>query len=223
MSKILLVEDDKDLAVTVSRFLELERYAMEVVHDGRDGLDRILTCDYDLIILDIAMPNVDGVEICRRFRDSGGKTPIIMLTGQSKVTEKELALDSGADDYLTKPFSLRELSARLRALSRRSPEVKSSKINVGRLTLDTVAHQISKDGKPLELLPIEYLLLEFFMRHPNEIFSADTLIDKVWSTDKSITPVAVRGVVSRLRKVIDDPDKASVIETVSKVGYRLLG
>jgi len=221
MPKILLVEDDRELADTVARYLSIERNTVEVVHDGREGLERVLGCEYDVIILDIELPNVDGVEICRQFRARGGQTPMIMLTGRALIVEKELGLDAGADDYLTKPFSVRELSARLRALTRRPHVLKSNKIKVGKLTLDPAAHQISKDSKPLDLLPVDYALLEFLMRHPNQLFSADVLIEKVWHTDKMASSVAVRGAISRVRKAIDDEEEESMIETVSKVGYRL--
>ena len=200
MPKILLVEDDKELATTVARYLGIERNTVEVVSDGREGLERVLSCEYDAIILDIELPNVNGVEICRQFRNSGGKTPVIMLTGRSLVADKELGLDSGADDYMTKPFSVRELSARLRALARRPIELKGNKIHIGKLTLDAATHQILKNGQSLELLPIDYALLEFLMRNANQIFSAEALIEKVWHTDKLTTSVVVRGAISRVRK-----------------------
>jgi len=223
MPKFLLVEDDKELAATVARYLTLERHTVEVVADGREGLERVLTCIYDAIILDIQLPNMDGVDICREYRSKGGKTPVVMLTGRSHIADKELGLDAGADDYLTKPFSVRELSARLRALLRRQQEFKNSNIQVGRLSLDPAAHQITKDGQPLDLLPIDYALLEYLMRYANQIFSADALIEKVWHTDNLVTSVAVRGSISRVRKAIDDPNEDSMIETISKVGYRLRG
>ena len=221
MAKILLIEDDPELSATVAKWLTLERHTVDVANDGNDGLDRVLGASYDIIVSDVTLPGVDGFEICRQFRSQGGHTPVIMLTGKNHIQDKETGFDAGADDYLTKPFSVRELGARIRALLRR-PEVFRSDIAVGPLALDLASHQILKNGVPLDLLPVDYALLEFLMRHPGETFSTDTLITRVWSTDKFPTVEAVRSAVKRIRKLIDTDGEESLIETVNKVGYRLL-
>lgn len=220
MSKILLIEDDQDLSTTVAKWLTLERHAVEVTGDGLNGLELILGGDFDIIVCDVNLPGMDGFQICRRYRDAGGQTPIILLTGKAQIQDKETGFASGADDYLTKPFSVRELCARIRALLRR-PDTYRGSVTVGKLHLDLTARKILKEGKPLSLLPVDYALLEFLMRHPGETFSTDTLISRVWATDKSPTVEAVRSSVKRIRKVIDEPGLESMIETVNKIGYRL--
>jgi DNA-binding response OmpR family regulator len=221
MAKILFVEDDRDLTLTVSQWLESEHHTVEVVHNGQEGLDRVLHCNYDVIILDWSLPEVTGVEICRQYRNSKGTTPVMMLTGKDMLQDKEAGLDSGADDYLTKPFSLRELLARIRALLRRPTTYRSTVLKVGNLVLDTAQHQISKNGQPLQLLPIDFALLEFLMRHPNEVFSADALIQRVWHTDSEATSDALRTALKRIRKKIDDDPDKSIIENIPRVGYLL--
>jgi DNA-binding response OmpR family regulator len=221
VAKILLVEDDKELSATVAKYLTMERHIVEVANDGQDGLDRVLSGFYDVIILDVNLPKVDGIEICRRYRSHRGKTPVIMLTGKVAVAEKELGLDSGADDYITKPFSTRELSARVRALLRRPGDLRDNRIDLGNLSLDLSAHSITKDGTPLRLNPIDYSLLQFLIRHNGEFFSAEALIAQVWHTDTSPGPDAVRSAIRRIRQQIDTEGEESLIETVSKVGYRI--
>jgi DNA-binding response OmpR family regulator len=143
------------------------------VHNGRDGLDRLRNCQYDIIILDWALPDTTGLEICRTYRAEQGVTPIVMLTGRGSVSDKEIGLDSGADDYLTKPFNMKELSARLRALLRRSTQQPSNVLKAGELTVDPAKYKVMKNGVDIQLLPREFALLEFFMRHPDEVFSAE--------------------------------------------------
>lgn len=220
MSKILLIEDDNELSATVAKWLTLERHNVEVVSDGLDGLDMVMGGGFDVIVCDVNLPGMDGFEICRRFRDAGGTTPVIMLTGKNLIQDKETGFNVGADDYLTKPFSVRELCARIRALMRR-PDTYRGSVTVGRLCLDLNARKILKDDAPLTLLPVDYALLEFLMRHPGETFSTDTLITRVWATDKCPTVEAVRSSIKRIRKAIDEPGADSLIETVNKIGYRL--
>ena len=222
MAKILLIEDDEELAATVAKWLTLERHQVEIVNTGNDGLDMVLGGNFDIFVMDVNLPDVDGFSICRQFRDKGGHTPIIMLTGQAQISDKQTGFDAGADDYLTKPFSMKELTLRINALLRR-PAVYRGDIAVGNLTLDQSAHKILKNGKPLLLMPVDYALMEFFMRHPGETFSTDTLISRVWPTDKYPTLEAVRSAIKRIRKLIDDQAaETSMIETVNKIGYRLL-
>ncbi|MBS2006470.1 MAG: response regulator transcription factor [Cyanobacteria bacterium SZAS TMP-1] len=223
MAKILLIEDDRELSETVAKWLSLERHSVEIANNGLDGLDLVLEGNYDIFIMDVNLPGVDGFEICRQYRNKGGHTPIIMLTGQGQISAKETGFNAGADDYVTKPFSTRELVLRVNALLRRPAGYRDSNLTVGKLMLDTGARKILKNGEPLTLLPVDYALLEFFLRHPGETFSAETLISRVWPTDKYPSVEAVRTAIKRIRKQIDDEGcEDSMIETVNKMGYRLL-
>jgi OmpR-family two-component system manganese-sensing response regulator len=222
MAKILLVEDEQALAGNISEWLKLEHYIVETVHDGMDAVDRLRFYNFDLIILDWALPGLSGIEVCKKFRSLGGKTPILMLTGKKEIGEKELGLDSGADDYLTKPFHLKELSARLRALLRRQPNLLANSLKCGPLELNLQDHKLTKNGVAIDLLRKEFLLLEFLMRHPNQIFSATAIIDRVWSSSSDVSPDAVRTYVARLRAKIDDAQGQSMIENVHGVGYMLV-
>lgn len=221
MAKILLVEDDQELAGTIAKWFTLERHVIETALDGLDGMDRVMGGSYDIIILDWQLPFVDGIEICKKYRAANGTTPIIMLTGKSLVAEKEIGLDSGADDYVTKPFSVKELAARVRAILRRPQGYKNDVIVNGPLELNLASHQITRNQVALDLLPVDFALLEFFMRHAGEVFSTEALINRVWHTDKSPTDNAVRSSIKRIRQAIDEEEQPSLIETVNRVGYKL--
>lgn len=222
MAKILIVEDDKDTSGMLDDWLSLEHHVVECVYTGTDALDRLSFYFYDIVILDWTLPEMSGLEVLKAYRVKGGETPILMLTGRNTVVEKETGLDSGADDYLTKPFNAKELSARIRALLRRSSTQKrGSTVSINGLEIDPVAHTFKKDGELIELHPKEFALLEFFMRHPDQVFSTEALLDRVWSSDSESSPDTVRVTLQRLRKKIDEPDKPSVIETKHRVGYRL--
>ncbi len=220
MAKILLIEDDEELAGTVSKWLKLERHSVDVVSDGNDGLAFALNGSYEVLVVDVQLPGMNGFDIVRNFRESGSKAPVIMLTGKTHIDDKETGFESGADDYLTKPFSVRELMARIKALLRR-PRNFDTDYSIGNLTLNTGSRRILKDGEEINLLPIDHSVLEFLMRHPDEVFSAETLIARVWPTDKFPSTDAVRSSIKRIRSAIDVEGKESLIETISKVGYRL--
>ncbi|HNB23768.1 MAG TPA: response regulator transcription factor [Candidatus Melainabacteria bacterium] len=220
MAKILLVEDDSDLVFTVSEFLKSEQHSVEYFTDGREGLDRLLCCTYDLIILDWSLPGLSGMNILQEFRARGGKTPILFLTARSTINDKESGLDAGADDYLTKPFDLRELSARLRALLRRPQVVTANTLKVKDLVLDPATRKVSKRGVEIHLLPIDFALLEFFMRHPDQIFSNNALLERVWHSESDATGEALRSALKRIRYKIDDSECA-IIENIPRVGYRM--
>ncbi|CAN5401642.1 response regulator transcription factor [soil metagenome] len=220
MAKILLIEDDEELANTVSKCLKLERHSVDVVGNGTDGLAFALNGSYEIMVVDVQLPGMNGFEIVRNYRESGSKVPIIMLTGKSQIDDKETGFEAGADDYLTKPFSVRELVARIKALLRR-PRAFDNDFSIGSLTLNTGSRRIMKNGEEINLLPIDHSVLEFFMRHPNEVFSAETLISRVWPTDKFPSTDAVRSSIKRIRSAIDVDGQDSLIETISKVGYRL--
>ena len=223
MAKILFVEDDNGLAEMVLEWLVCERHSIEHISDGQSGFDYLQYGKYDLAILDWTLPGKTGLDICKQHRATGGTTPVIMLTAKGAEADKELGLDSGADDYLTKPFSVKELSARIRALLRRPHNAIANTIEIKDLTLDTVKHTLLKGTETITLLPKEFTLLEFFMRHPDEIFSSAALLDRVWHSDSDATPDAVRTCLKRLRKRIDGDaaESESYIATVPKLGYKL--
>ncbi len=222
MAKVLIVEDDKHLSQLVVDWLTGEKYATEAVYKGTDGLERLKFYKYDVVILDWEMPGMSGPEVCKQYRDDGGTTPILMLTGKKEIEDKAEGLDSGADDYLTKPFDMKELSARLRALLRRSNQVNKTTLTAGNLTLDPVSRKVLLCGKEVDLQPKEFSLLEFLLRHPNQPFNAEAIMDRVWTASSDAAPDTVRLHVMRLRNKIDEPGKESIIRTLHRVGYMLV-
>jgi len=221
MAKILLVEDDVEFSGIVQGWLSNEHHVVEVVHDGTEGRHWLQIYEYDLVILDWQLPGMSGVDLCKQFRAQGGLTPILMLTGKSAVAEKETGLDSGADDYLTKPFHMKELSARVRALLRRASRGTSNVLTIGGLVLDPANYRVTMNGGEISLQKREFALLEFLMRNPNRVFSAEALLERVWATESDVTPDAIRVYIMRLRKKIVDGEKSSMIQTVHGVGYKL--
>jgi len=223
VAKILLVEDDGDLAKTIADFLGREKHNVEIVHDGLDGAEMLKFDSFDVLVLDWDLPGLSGVELLARYRAAGGKAPTIMLTGRQKMDEKEEGFESGADDYLTKPFSLRELSARIRALLRRPTQLLSNVLTVRDISLDPEKHRVTKGGAEVKLTPKDFSLLEFFMRHPDELFAVETIVSRVWLQDEEASPDALRVAIRRLRKAFGETGEAgeSVIENVSRMGYRL--
>lgn len=223
MAKVLLVEDDEDLAVTISDMLNDERHTVDTVHNGLDAMEILKNQSYEVVILDWDLPGKSGISILREYRSAGGGTPVIMLTGKSEIEQKEQGLDSGADDYLTKPFHLKELAARVRSLLRRPTMTNSGALTWGPLVLDPAKFELTRDGEQLRLLPRDFALLEFLMRHPTKIFSAQALLDGVWNYDSDATPEGLRVAIRRIRKVIDKSDnlETSMIENIARVGYRM--
>lgn len=219
MAKILLVEDDTNTITFVSEWLTMEHHLLEISRDGIDALERLTLCEYDVILLDIDLPKLSGLEVCRQFRDRGGMTPIIMVTGHTAFSERETGLDTGADDYVSKPFNLKELSARIRAQIRRSSGQTSNLLKINGLELDPINYKLKKQGQEIHLLPKEFALLEFFMRNHGKIFSGDALMQRIWHSETEATTNALRSALKRLRQKIDDSGD-SMIETVHGVGYR---
>ena len=223
MAKILVVEDDRDLALSIKEFLSAQQISAELAFDGNAGYEYIRQGQFDVIVLDWDLPGMSGIDICRQYRASQGSTPILMLTGKGLIGDKEKGFDAGADDYLTKPFNMRELCYRVKALARRQGAALNLTLQFKDIELDPSAHKVWKAGKPVHLLPKDFALLEFFMRYPQEVLSSEAIVQRVWSFDSDVTAGAVRTSILRLRKKLDDSDDedSSFIENVRKIGYRL--
>lgn len=222
MAKILLVEDEHDLAQLISGWLhQREHHLVETLENGLDAFSTIQINKYDVIILDIMLPGMNGLEVCRQYRRHRGMTPILLLTAKNTVEDKEAGLDSGADDYITKPFALKELAARVRALLRRGPSIPSNQLNIRDIVIDPVDYTVKKAGEEIHLLPQEFRLLEFLARHPNQVFSAEDLLASVWESDTPAMIDTVRGHIKRIRKKLDSPGEQSIITNVYGVGYKL--
>ncbi len=222
MAKVLVVEDDRQLSELVVDWLHGEGHVAEPVYKGSHGLERLQYYKYDVVILDWELPEMSGIEVCREYRNGGGATPILMLTGKREIEEKETGLDSGADDYLTKPFHIKELAARLRALLRRPAAVNQNVLRAGDITLRLGSRQAFRGEEELNLQPKELALLEFLMRHPNQPFSSEAILDRVWPSESDAAPDTVRIQIMRLRKKIDVEGKDSMIRTAHRVGYMLV-
>jgi two-component system, OmpR family, response regulator len=223
VAKVLVVDDDAELTTIVSAFLSKQNYTIDAVADGRSAFDLLAVSKYDAIVLDLHLPDTTGFELCAKLRAAKDKTPIIMLTKRSSEDDKETGLDCGADDYLTKPFSLKELAARIRAVIRRSTSIFSNILTCGAIELDPVNHTVTKSGMPIHLSRIDFAVLEFLMRHPQEVFSKAALLARVWTSDSEATDDAVRSSIKRLRQKLDDSDDetSSIIENLRHVGYRI--
>ena len=222
MAKILLVEDDRDLSGRVNEWLSFEQHAIESVFDGMAASQRLRVYFYEVVVLDWDLPRLSGLEVCKGYRSHGGTAPILMLTGKDAISFKEAGLDAGADDYLTKPFHLKELSARIRALLRRPvPSYTGNTLKIGGLELDPSTRRVTRNGEDLTLLPKEYGLLEFFMRHPNEVFSPDALLNRVWHSESDAAADTIYTYIKMLRKKITPEAPTSLIKTVHGVGYKM--
>lgn len=220
MSKLLIVDDDTELTEVLAEWLEGEGYIVEQSDNGADALSRLKVYEYNLVILDVGMPGMSGFEVCRRYRAAGGMLPVIMLTGKGAISDKTEGFDAGADDYLTKPFHPKELSIRIKALLRRPTQIVSPVFKVGGLVLDAAARRVTVDGEEVKLLPQEFSLLEFLLRHPNRVFSPDEILDKVWSNERDTANDTVRVHINKLRKKLDREGQGqSIIRTVHGAGY----
>ena len=221
MPKLLIVEDDDGTRENLHEYLKRKNYTVDAVASGKDALAYLDSYNYDAIILDWDLPEISGVEILTQFRARGGQTPVIMLTGKRELTHKETGFGAGADDYLTKPFHEQELAVRLTALLRRPGSYKSERIKIRTLELDSATCRVWLNGSELELQPLEYKLLELFMRNPDQVFPTENIISHCWSADKELAVEALYSCVRRLRRKIDEPGKKSLLATVHGVGYRL--
>ena len=219
--RILLVEDNHRLSDSLRATLVDDSYAVDVAYDGQEGEEMALFTPYDVIILDVMLPRRDGIEVCRSLRNQKVATPILMLTARDGLDDRVLGLDSGADDYLIKPFEIKELRARLRALMRRESGSKSGNIIIDNLRLDPSTHYVWRDETPLDLTAKEYALLEYLMRNPNRLITREMVVAHLWDYDQTIASNVVDVYIRRLRRKVDDPYDVKLIETIRGAGYRL--
>ncbi len=219
--RILLVEDNHRLNQALKMSLAEEGYAVDAAYDGQEGQELAELMAYDAIILDVMLPKKGGLEVCQDLRRRGMNTPIIMLTARDGVEDRVRGLDSGADDYLVKPFAINELLARLRALFRREASTKSNLLEVGDLILDPATHFVERAGRTIDLTAKEYTLLEYLMRHPNEVITREMIENHVWNYDFESVSNVVDVYLRRLRRKIDDPFEIKLFETIRGAGYRL--
>jgi DNA-binding response OmpR family regulator len=221
--KILVVEDDRTVGQYVKRGLEEQRFHADLVEDGLEGLRLASGGLYDLIILDLRLPEMTGLEVLRTLRDRGLTVPILVLTAQDAVDFKVNALRAGADDYVTKPFAFEELLARVEALGRRPQQLRSPRLEVADLALDTATHEVRRAGQAIEVTPKEYTVLEYLMRHPGRVMSRTLITEYAWDYHFDPGTNIVDVVINRLRKKIDSGHSRKLIHTVRGVGYMVKG
>ncbi len=219
--RVLIVEDDVKLASLVRRGLRADGLAADVAIKGDDALWMSAATDYDAIVLDVMLPDLDGFEVCRRLREEAIWSPVLMLTARDAVADRITGLDTGADDYMTKPFSLAELAARLRALARRGPVERPSVLEAGDLTLDPATMRVTRDGTEIALSPREFALLETFMRRPGQVLDRYQLLEHAWDYEYENRSNVIDVYVRYLREKVDRPFGVESIETVRGAGYRL--
>jgi DNA-binding response OmpR family regulator len=217
--KILVVEDDRTVGQYVKRGLEEQRYHADLVEDGMEGLRLASGGRYDLIVLDLRLPEMNGLEVLRTLRDRGNTTPVLVLTAQDAVDFKVQALRSGADDYVTKPFAFEELLARVEALGRRPKEIRSPMLRVGPLELDMETREVRRGGERIELTPKEYTVLEYLMRHAGRVMSRTLITEYAWDYHFDPGTNIVDVVINRLRKKVDSGHPQKLVHTVRGVGY----
>lgn len=222
--RILVIEDEAKIASAIKRGLAMQGHAVDMVHDSDSGFSYASDPDYDAIILDRMLPgSMDGVQVCAKLRDAGVHTPILMLTARGTIGDKVEGLNNGADDYLVKPFSFDELTARVRALLRRPTVTTGTTLKVNNLELDPVAFSVTRAGQPVKLSHKEFLVLEYFMHHADQVITKDTLIAHIWNQDADVLPNTVEVYIGYLRSKIDRPfpKEKPLIHTVRGFGYRL--
>lgn len=221
VAKILVVDDDHRVVETVKDWLTFKRHLVECVYDGREACENIKVSTHDLLILDWDLPGMKGVEICRTYREHGGQSPVLMLTGKSEITDKEAGFEAGADDYLTKPFNVRELGARVDALLRRPVNVVAPTLQAGDLVLDLKSRRLLIAGQDVSLEPKEFAVLELLLKHKNEVFSPHAMLERIWPSASESSLDTVRTCVKKLRQKISAGDPESIIKTVHRLGYTI--
>ncbi len=221
--KLLVVEDEHRIAGALKKGLEQEGYIVDVAYTGTDGYDMAATVPYDLIVLDLMLPGMDGTTVTKKLREESIHTPILMLTARGQVADKVAGLSAGADDYLAKPFAFEELLARVRAVTRRPRETASTVLSAEGLTLDITTYQVARDGTSITLSSKEYALLEYLLRNSGRVLTKDQIIDHVWDYDADVLPNTVEVYIRNLRKKIDIPfpDKPALIHTTRGFGYSI--
>lgn len=219
--RVLLVEDESRIADFVARGLGEQGYAVDVATDGDEALEWARVADFDVIILDVMLPVRDGLEVCRTLRDRRVRVPILMLTARDAVEDRVRGLDSGADDYLVKPFAFVELLARIRALIRRPAEISADVLEIGDLKFDATTLEVSRHGVAIELTTKERRLLEYLMRHPNQVLTRTMIAEHVWNYDFDNATNVIDVHVRNLRRKLDDPFPMKMIQTVRGEGYRI--
>ncbi len=219
--RVLIVEDEPELADFLARAVRQAAWAADPVDSGRAALDALAVTPYDLVVLDLGLPDIDGFEVCRRYRADGGRTPVLVLTARGGLADRVRGLDMGADDYLSKPFAIEELLARLRALARRPPSAHDVVLRYADVSLDPAAASAERGGRPLRLTAREFALLEYLLRTPERVLSRGHILDHVW--DDNFDPVAnaVDVLVGRLRRKLDPDGSAPLIHTMRGMGYML--
>jgi DNA-binding response OmpR family regulator len=219
--RVLLVEDDPKAARLLTRGLHEEGFVVDVAASAEQADERVAIVDYDVIVLDWLLPEMDGITLCRELRRRGAQTPILMLTARDALADRVSGLDAGADDYLTKPFAFEELLARIRALLRRSDLTRPVVLTVADLSLDPIGHRVTRGGVPLDLTPKEYAILEILIRRPGAVVSRVRLAEQVWEDGQDALGNLIDVHVSRLRRKLDPPDRPPLLQTVRGLGYRL--
>lgn len=218
---ILVVEDEIKITRFIKKGLEMEHYTVEVAYDGKEALEKAEINNYDLVILDLMLPKMDGIEICSKLRENKIDTPIIMLTARNTIEDRIKGLDTGADDYLVKPFAFSELLARIRALLRREKTVKTTKLQVSDLVLDPATHEIYRNNKEIQLSSKEYRLLDYMMRRPGHVCTRTMIGEHIWGYDFTDDSNVIDVYISYLRRKIDRGFGAKLIHTVRDVGYKI--
>jgi len=220
--KILVVDDERAVRESLRRALELEGYEIELAADGSEALYRLEGSEEpDAMILDVLMPGVDGLEVCRRLRGSGSKLPVLMLTARTEVEDRVAGLDAGADDYVTKPFALEELLARVRALLRRTSDEEGDVVRFANLELDPTTREVTRGGRPIELTRTEFSLLELFMRNPRQVLTRTIIFERVWGYDFGYASNSLDVYIGYLRRKTEADSEPRLIHTVRGVGYAL--
>lgn len=219
--KILLVEDEIKLANAIQRALKLQKYAVDISYDGEAGLDMAIADEFDLIILDVMLPKINGIEICRKIRKERIHTPILLLTAKGQTEDKVLGLDAGADDYVVKPFSFEELFARARALTRRPTKTNEIIFQVKDLILNPVTQKVKRDNVQIYLSTKEFAILKYLMRNKNSVLSKERIVEHVWNYESNILPSTVEVHMKHLREKVDIPFKTQLIHTVRGFGYEI--
>ena len=220
--RILIVEDDERIAKPLAKDLRYQHHTVDIARDGIEGWEYSQASQYDLILLDLMLPKLDGMALCKRLRDAEYPSLILMLTAKDTTEDKVIGLDAGADDYLVKPFKLEELAARIRALSRRYPDIKPLILRHGDLQLDPISQRVTYAGNSLILTPKEYMILECFLRNPTQVLTRSAILDKLWNLEDISGEETIRTHLTNLRKKLKEAGSPNnFIETVYGMGYRL--